>query len=36
MPTQIDYEYDHSLYGVEHESGPFDVTGRSSTSTPAA
>ena len=26
MPTQIDYEYDHSLYGVEHESGPFDVT----------
>ncbi len=26
MPTQIDYDYDHSLYGVEHESGPFDVT----------
>ena len=26
MPTQIDYEYDHSLYGVEHESGPFQVT----------
>jgi acyl dehydratase len=26
MPTQIDYEYDHSLYGVEHESGPFEVT----------
>lgn len=26
MPTQIDYEYDHSLYGVEHESGPFHVT----------
>ncbi len=26
MPTQIDYEYDHSLYGVEHESGPFPVT----------
>jgi acyl dehydratase len=26
MPTEIDYEYDHSLYGVEHESGPFQVT----------
>lgn len=27
MPTEIEYEYDHSLYGVEHESGPFPVTG---------
>lgn len=26
MPTEIDYAYDHSLYGVEHESGPFAVT----------
>lgn len=26
MPTQIDYDYDHSLYGVEHHSGPFEVT----------
>ncbi len=26
MPTDIEYEYDRSLYGVEHESGPFAVT----------
>ena len=26
MPTDIEYEYDRSLYGVEHESGPFTVT----------
>ena len=26
MPTEIDYAYDHSLYGVEHASGPFEVT----------
>ena len=26
MPTDIAYEYDRALYGVEHESGPFPVT----------
>ncbi len=26
MPTEIEYQYDHSLYGVEHHSGPFHVT----------
>ena len=26
MPTDIEYEYDRTLYGVEHESGPFPVT----------
>ena len=26
MPTEIEYQYDHSLYGVEHHTGPFEVT----------